>query len=174
MQHLTSYYRPILPRQQPQQPPLNFPHHTQQSNQPVNQAIQSNAAPTAKWHIPQSAQQHANGGLNNQGMQSSLAMQFGNSNGGMPRSYKIALKSPSTLKQTSALNGNQNSAGAGAAVEIPSTVTSTNPKTPSPSTNDVSGHIEMFENSEIHFIDCYYIFIWHCAEFQRFRRIEQH
>lgn len=64
-------------------------------------------------------------------------MQFGNSNGGMPRSYKIALKSPSSLKQTSTQNPNQIGAGAANVVEVPSTVTSTNPKTPSPSTNDV-------------------------------------
>lgn len=128
-----------------QQPPLNYPHHTQQPNQSVNAAIQANAPPTAaKWHIPQSAQQ-LNGGLNNQGVQSALAMQFGNSNGGMSRSYKIALKSPSSLKQTSTQNPNQNIAGAPNVVEVPSTVTSTNPKTPSPSTNDVGSILQFIE-----------------------------
>lgn len=64
----------------------------------------------------------------NQSTQSPLSMQFCTNGRMSENSFKISLKSPTTLKQ---LN-NQNGPG------VPSTVTSTNPKTPSPSTNDVS------------------------------------
>lgn len=66
-------------------------------------------------------------------------MQFA-SNGRMnENSFKIALKSPNHLKQSNTQNG-----GLGG---VPSTVTSTNPKTPSPSTNDVSlPTIDEFKN----------------------------
>lgn len=65
-------------------------------------------------------------------------MQF-NSNGRLPEnSFKIALKSPISLKQVNNQNGGQSAA-------VPSTVTSTNPKTPSPSTNDVSKIIFQLE-----------------------------
>lgn len=68
----------------------------------------------------------------NQPNQSTLSMHF-NTNGRLnENSFKIALKSPSSLKQINAANQPVQ------ASSIPSTVTSTNPKTPSPSTNDVN------------------------------------
>lgn len=54
-------------------------------------------------------------------------MQFGNVRQN-ENSFKISLKSPSTLNKTIAANGQV----------IAANVTSTNPKTPSPSTNDVN------------------------------------
>lgn len=65
----------------------------------------------------------------NQMTQSPLSMQFCTNGRTDENSFKINLKLPTTLRQTS--NPNANGTG------IPSTVTSTNPKTPSPSTNDV-------------------------------------
>lgn len=69
-------------------------------------------------------------GLGNvQSSQSPLSMQFCTNGRTDENSFKINLKSPTTLRQTSTPSAN----GTG----VPSTVTSTNPKTPSPSTNDV-------------------------------------
>lgn len=97
----------------------------------------------AKWHIPQSVQQN-NGtqqtwlytfnsldiwhipemaGPSNQ----NLMMTYKVSKDG--DSYKISLRSPNSLRPAS-----QNGAQVGPAANV----TSTNPKTPSPSTNDVS------------------------------------
>lgn len=89
------------------------------ANQPpaMNQSASS-------WHIPQSARQ-ANGSMLNQQSQSPLAMQF-SSNGRLnENSFKISLPS----KQPNPTQP---------ATPVP--VTSTNPKTPSPNTNDVSQH----------------------------------
>lgn len=115
-----------------------YPHHPQQTNQPLSQQINVPNIPTAKWHIPQSVQQ-MNGGPANQSNQSTLAMQFCANGRANEISYKIPLKSPSTLKTSTNVQN-------GASVVIPSTVTSTNPKTPSPSTNDVSVQIRFFTN----------------------------
>lgn len=133
--HTQNMHQPQL-QPQPQQP------HQPQSN--MSQA---------KWHIPQSAQQ-SNGNGNMQPSQSSLAMQFGAK---ATQNYKISLKSPISLKPSGQQNGatssintvsnnssnnnttNNNNTNHLSQIsnEIPSTVTSTNPKTPSPSTNDV-------------------------------------
>ncbi|XP_037945595.1 E3 ubiquitin-protein ligase TRIM33 isoform X2 [Teleopsis dalmanni] len=104
----------------------------------------------AKWHIPQSAQQI------NACPQQGPMMQF--ANGRQNENFKISLKSPITLKNSTTPNGNaagnasqsNNSStssstpinaaslGLGPAVSILPNVTSTNPKTPSPSTNENS------------------------------------
>ncbi|XP_017484474.1 PREDICTED: E3 ubiquitin-protein ligase TRIM33 isoform X4 [Rhagoletis zephyria] len=94
----------------------------------------------AKWHIPQSAQQTTC-------PQQGPLMQF--ANGRQTENFKISLKSPNTLKNTTPPNGNSSahsmqgasslhaaSLGLGPAVSILPNVTSTNPKTPSPSTNE--------------------------------------
>uniref|UniRef100_W8BEM5 E3 ubiquitin-protein ligase TRIM33 n=1 Tax=Ceratitis capitata TaxID=7213 RepID=W8BEM5_CERCA len=97
----------------------------------------------AKWHIPQSAQQ------TNACPQQGPLMQF--ANGRQTENFKISLKSPNTLKNTTPPNGSSSahsmqgnsasslhaaSLGLGPAVSILPNVTSTNPKTPSPSTNE--------------------------------------
>ncbi|XP_014089165.1 E3 ubiquitin-protein ligase TRIM33 isoform X2 [Bactrocera oleae] len=96
----------------------------------------------AKWHIPQSAQQ------TNACPQQGPLMQF--ANGRQTENFKISLKSPNTLKNTTpngsssahSMQGNSASSlhaaslGLGPAVSILPNVTSTNPKTPSPSTNE--------------------------------------
>lgn len=78
----------------------------------------------AKWHIPQSAQQ------NNACQSHGPMMQF--ANGRQGENFKISLKSPNTFKNTTP-NGQMQ----GPASVLPN-VTSTNPKTPSPSTNETS------------------------------------
>ncbi|XP_030369843.1 transcription intermediary factor 1-alpha isoform X2 [Scaptodrosophila lebanonensis] len=112
----------------------------------------------AKWHIPQSAQQ------SNACPQQGPLMPFANGRQ-TSENFKISLKSPNTLKNTtppslgtglpgmsvmtggstSGGNGgggssgshlNANALGLGPAVSILSNVTSTNPKTPSPSTHE--------------------------------------
>lgn len=134
---------------------MGFP---QNMHQPQPQQQPQSNVPAAKWHIPQSAQQtNGNGAM--QSGQSSLAMQFGTN---PALKYKIALKSPSSMKPSGQQNGaatitNSNDSAANtsttatsnapsAPVEIPSTVTSTNPKTPSPNTNDVRSTSRDFEN----------------------------
>ncbi|XP_067615834.1 E3 ubiquitin-protein ligase TRIM33 isoform X3 [Eurosta solidaginis] len=95
----------------------------------------------AKWHIPQSAQQAS------ACPQQGPLMQF--ANGRQGENFKISLKSPNTLKNTTPPNGSSSahnmqgtssmqtaSLGLGPAVSILPNVTSTNPKTPSPSTNE--------------------------------------
>lgn len=57
-------------------------------------------------------------------------MQFPNGRPG--ENFKINLKSPTTLQKSTTPNGQSS----GGSVVLPN-VTSTNPKTPSPSTNDV-------------------------------------
>lgn len=80
-------------------------------------------------------------------------MQF--ANGRQTENFKISLKSPNTLKNTTpngsssahSMQGNSASSlhaaslGLGPAVSILPNVTSTNPKTPSPSTNEVGSRI---------------------------------
>lgn len=87
------------------------------ANQPtvINQSASS-------WHIPQSARQ-AIGSMMNQQNQSPLAMQFCSNGRLNENSFKISLPS----KQPNPTQP---------ATPVP--VTSTNPKTPSPNTNDVS------------------------------------
>lgn len=63
-------------------------------------------------------------------------MQFANRQN--ENSFKISLKSPNSLKNTS-INGQSMSGNV-----LPN-VTSTNPKTPSPSTNDVSSYFNLDE-----------------------------
>ncbi|CAD7092367.1 unnamed protein product [Hermetia illucens] len=89
-----------------------------------NQQMPINMHAVAKWHIPQSAQQ-ANG------QQQGPLMQFPNGRPG--ENFKINLKSPTTLQKSTTPNGQSS----GGSVVLPN-VTSTNPKTPSPSTNDTS------------------------------------
>lgn len=97
--------------------------------------------------------------------QSPLAMQFA-SNGRMDEnSFKISLKRPTTSTNTTTnSNSNSNSnhisnsntvsnnQNGPATPNVPSTVTSTNPKTPSPSTNDVSIHILLLKKPRSIFI----------------------
>lgn len=71
------------------------------------------------------------GSSQNQLNQNSLSSQFCTNGRLNENSFKIALKPQNTLKQASQ---NQTTTSIGS---IPSTVTSTNPKTPSPRTHDV-------------------------------------
>lgn len=64
--------------------------------------------------------------------QNPLAMQFCTNGRLNENSFKIALKPQNTLKQSSLNQSSSASIGS-----VPSTVTSTNPKTPSPRTHDV-------------------------------------
>ena len=66
------------------------------------------------------------GTSNNQPSQNPLSMQFCSNGRLNENSFKISLKSPNTLKQPPVAQS-----------QTPTPVTSTNPKTPSPSTNDV-------------------------------------
>ncbi|XP_052841905.1 transcription intermediary factor 1-alpha isoform X6 [Drosophila gunungcola] len=102
----------------------------------------------AKWHIPQSAQQ------SNMCTQQGPLLPFANGRQ-TSENFKISLKSPNTLKNSTppsqggggaghpGLGNGSSSAqlnaaalGLGPAVSILSNVTSTNPKTPSPSTHE--------------------------------------
>ncbi|XP_017048788.1 transcription intermediary factor 1-alpha isoform X3 [Drosophila ficusphila] len=102
----------------------------------------------AKWHIPQSAQQ------SNMCSQQGPLLPFANGRQ-TSENFKISLKSPNTLKNSTppslggggaghSGHGNGSSSaqlnaaalGLGPAVSILSNVTSTNPKTPSPSTHE--------------------------------------
>ncbi|XP_037711126.1 transcription intermediary factor 1-alpha isoform X5 [Drosophila subpulchrella] len=102
----------------------------------------------AKWHIPQSAQQ------SNMCSQQGPLLPFANGRQ-TSENFKISLKSPNTLKNSTppSLGGggaghpglgngsssaqlNAAALGLGPAVSILSNVTSTNPKTPSPSTHE--------------------------------------
>ncbi|XP_016977543.1 transcription intermediary factor 1-alpha isoform X7 [Drosophila rhopaloa] len=102
----------------------------------------------AKWHIPQSAQQ------SNMCTQQGPLLPFANGRQ-TSENFKISLKSPNTLKNSTppSLGGggaghpglgngsssaqlNAAALGLGPAVSILSNVTSTNPKTPSPSTHE--------------------------------------
>lgn len=108
----------------------------QVQQQTMNSQITMNMPPSnlsvAKWHIPQSVQQSNGSSCSQQGP----LMQF--ANGRQGENFKIALKSPNTLKNTTSPNqtiggsGHINHHSHGQSPVIPN-VTSTNPKTPSPS-----------------------------------------
>lgn len=100
----------------------------------------------AKWHIPQNMQGQQNNGF---GGPSGLHL-FGN---GPNESFKIPLKSPDTMRNSMMINGNNVAPVQSSASPMPHmppqhnhhlqqmqnalpNVTSTNPKTPSPSTNE--------------------------------------
>lgn len=141
--------------------------HAQNLHQPQpQQPQQPQSNMTAKWHIPQSAQQ-SNGNANMQPSQSSLAMQFGAK---ASQNYKISLKSPSSMKPSAPQNGTTLSSASASTpatannvlsnvsisnnltqtpIEAPSPVTSTNPKTPSPNTNDVR---QLFDSEKKNFL----------------------
>lgn len=133
-------------------------------NQPINYPPSNVPAPVANcsssptsWHIPQSGRSnglfdffldtfyislltlaheincfslHFKGSNSNQPNQNPLSMQFCTNGRLNENSFKISLKSPNSLKQPTPPIQTASSVP-------PATVTSTNPKTPSPSTNDV-------------------------------------
>lgn len=72
------------------------------------------------------------GSLQNPSNQNPLSMQFCTNGRLNENSFKIALKPQNTLKQPAQSQPASVSIGS-----VPSTVTSTNPKTPSPRTHDV-------------------------------------
>lgn len=115
---------------------MNFPGPQQVFNQTPQQSspqqISLNMHSVGKWHIPQSAQQ-SNGSA---GQTQGPLMQFPNGRPG--DNFKISPKSPNTLK-----NSTPNGQNSGSSNTVLPNVTSTNPKTPSPSTNDVR-----FQNSK--------------------------
>lgn len=108
---------------------MGFPGPQGFNQNPPNspQQMGMNMHSVAKWHIPQSAQQ-SNG---NAGTTQGPLMQF--PNGRPAENFKINLKSPTTLQKSTTPNGQNNGV-----VNVLPNVTSTNPKTPSPSTNDAS------------------------------------
>ncbi|XP_051863941.1 E3 ubiquitin-protein ligase TRIM33 isoform X2 [Drosophila albomicans] len=138
---------PMMPN--PMQNALGF--HGSQAGYNSGPPQASNAMHSlAKWHIPQSAQQ------SNICQQQGPLLPFANGRQ-TSENFKISLKSPNTLKNSTppslsiggaALPGNGSSSansiaqlnaaalGLGPAVSILSNVTSTNPKTPSPSTHE--------------------------------------
>lgn len=73
---------------------------------------------------------HVTGSTTNQPAQNPLSMQFSTNGRLNENSFKISLKPQNALKQPTPPNQTPAS--------VPSPVTSTNPKTPSPSTHDVS------------------------------------
>lgn len=141
---------------------MNF----QPSNPPALNPVTNcaSSALSSSWHIPQSGRSSngadffslfpsnlfkleyrnqynissslGTGSSQNPPNQNPLSMQFCTNGRLNENSFKIALKPQNTLKQTS---HNQTSSAAAAASigSVPSTVTSTNPKTPSPRTHDV-------------------------------------
>lgn len=124
MQSAPPNMRPILqnndirfPGQQPQVFGPTQTNHQGNHQQNAQMMVHS----PAKWHIPQSIQQ--TNGIAGPSTQSPL-MQFNNMRPN-ENSFKISLKSPNTLQKMSQ-NGQI----------VAANVTSTNPKTPSPSTND--------------------------------------
>ncbi|XP_055378936.1 E3 ubiquitin-protein ligase TRIM33 [Condylostylus longicornis] len=127
--------RPMMQNSMGYGVPQNTYNQGGQTNQPINVQMglsmpnTANHSVGAKWHIPQSAQQDSGAVC----IQQNPLLQF--PNGQQRENFKISLKSPNTIKNTTPPATTPNPS---VQPSILPNVTSTNPKTPSPSTNDAS------------------------------------
>jgi tripartite motif-containing protein 33 len=107
----------------------------QQQQQQMAAQLQQHLSGGAKWHTPQQKQSNHSNSMGLMGMSMSPPTNF-------PDAFKIPLRSPDTLRnQTTHTNGSSSSSSSSAlsnnsgSFPLPS-VSSTNPKTPSPSQKD--------------------------------------
>ena len=108
--------------------------------QQQQQSSNSSGGGGAKWHTPQQKQSNHGNGMSMMGMSMSppaIPNPF------VQDSFKIPLKSPDTLRnQMTSSNGSSNSSGS---FPLPN-VTSTNPKTPSPSQKDQQKDLDSIDS----------------------------
>lgn len=116
----------------------------QQAQQQIAAQMQQQMSGGAKWHTPQQKQStHSNNGLGMMGMSMSPPAASGSL---FPDSFKIPLRSPDTLRnQAAPTNGSSSSSMSSGSFPLPN-VTSTNPKTPSPSQKDQQKDLESIDS----------------------------
>jgi tripartite motif-containing protein 33 len=135
----TTNMRSAFPGQQPNMGLTQERLHQANVQQLQAAQMQQQAASGAKWHTPQQ-KQTSNGAMGMMGMSMSPPA---NASGSLfPDTFKIPLRSPDTLKNQTNMNGSSSSSGS---FPLPN-VSSTNPKTPSPSQKDQQKEIDNIDS----------------------------
>lgn len=117
----------------------------QQAQQQIAAQMQQQMSGGAKWHTPQQKQSnHSNNGLGMMGMSMSPPATAGSL---FPDSFKIPLRSPDTLRnQAPPVNGSSSSNSISTGSFPLPNVSSTNPKTPSPSQKDQQKDLDSIDS----------------------------